>query len=62
MTATITTPMKQMFKVITAMSMMTTTKAKVRKLMPERKKPIKMKKNLKQLPPKKTKKKTKGYW
>ena len=54
--------MKQMFKVITAMSMMTTTKAKVRKLMPERKKPIKMKKNLKQLPPKKTKKKTKGYW
>ena len=56
---TITILMKQTLKVITAMRMGTTTKAKMSKLIPE-KKNIKIKKNLKQTPPKKRKKKPKG--
>ena len=56
---TITILMKQLLKAITAMRMMTTSKAKMRELTSERKKPIKIEKTLKQPPPKKTKKKQK---
>ena len=55
---TITILMKQSLKAITAMRMMTTSKAKMRELTSE-KKNIKIEKTLKQPPPKKTKKKQK---